>query len=88
VSRSDSNGSIPFYDVMPAKAGIQDPPNYRWDSCCAHIEVQGLLDRPVEPGDDAMGYALCRHGHYWPILNVKSPLTLCVSADTAFHSTL
>jgi hypothetical protein len=38
--------------------------------------------------DDTMGYALRGHGHYWPILNVKSPLTLCVSADTAFHSTL
>jgi hypothetical protein len=25
---------------------------------------------------------------YWPTLNVKSPLTLWVSADTARHSTL
>jgi hypothetical protein len=44
---------------MPAKAGIQYPLNYRWDSCCAHIEMPWLLDRPVKPGDDNMGLKRC-----------------------------
>jgi hypothetical protein len=44
-----------LYGVMPAKAGIQYPANYRWDSCCADIEGPWLLDRPVKPGDDSNG---------------------------------
>jgi hypothetical protein len=79
---------MPFYDVMPAKAGIQYPRTVDGTRAAPASKSKGYLIARSSRGDDTMGYALCGHGHYWPILNVKSPLTLCVSADTAFHSTL
>src|ERR1700733_13884370 len=32
------------------ESGHPVAPDYRWDSCCAHIDVPWLLDPPAPPG--------------------------------------
>src|SRR5579871_2533028 len=45
----------PILRCHARESGHPVAPNYRWDSCCAHIDVPWLLDRPVKPGDDSNG---------------------------------